>query len=113
MRKIELLYLICGLLGVILTLSCKVSYAVFPAIALGLISVFLVRKNVKHKELSSKEVKAKQIVSISSLIIWGASSLLSYFFIDKFKDDGLWFMFSSYIFLVVYSTMYMLIISND
>ena len=55
--QIELLYLLWGILGIIFSLLFQGSYAVFPAIGLGITSVFFVRKNVVHKDFSPREIK--------------------------------------------------------
>ena len=112
MKIIEYLYLIWGALGVIFSFLFQGSYAVFPAIGLGITSVFFFRKNVIHKDFSPNEIKTKRIISAFSLLMWGISCLITYLFIDIFKD-GLWFIFSSYIFLVIYSVMYLLIVNKD
>ena len=110
--QIELFYLSWGILGIIFSLLFQGSYAVFPAIGLGVTTVFFVRKNVVHKDFSPREIKTKRIISVTSLLVWGISCLITYLFIDTFKD-GLWFIFSSYFFLVIYSIMYLLILNKD
>ena len=110
--QIEVLYLLWGILGIIFSLLFQGSYAIFPAIGLGITSLFLIRKGLKHKDFSPREIKTKRIISVTSLLVWGISCLITYLFIDIFKD-GLWFIFSSYFFLVIYSLMYLLIVNKD
>lgn len=98
-RRVEISYFVCGLLGVIFLFGFRNGIACIPAVLLGLSQVFLIRKDLKTGELTEKERKCLRWINGLSLLFWVGASVVCYLLMESWQV-GLWFLLSSYLFLL-------------
>lgn len=106
-RKFEISNIFWGAIGAVLLCVSPNGFGMLPAIGVAITSLFLIRRNTEENEISESEKRSRLIRNIISVICWAVAAVVCYFITDKFKNDGLWFILASYIFLVIHGVLFL------
>lgn len=79
-RKFEIVNLFWGVLGLLLLCVFQNGWGTLPAVGLAVTNVFFIRRESSEEELSMEKKKQRRTLNIISLVCWGISAALCYFY---------------------------------
>ena len=105
-KKFEILNLFWGALGILLICVFQNGWGTAPAVGLAVTSVFFIRRESSEEELSMAMNTKRRTLNIISVVCWVIAAILCYFLATNLRENGLWFVLASYIFLVVHGALF-------
>ena len=102
-KKESFLDLAVGLCGAVLCIALHNAWAYLPGLLYGIFAVAMIRRT-KEKELSEREKESLRKRNIFALSCWIAFALVGFFVLrnQAVGAEGLWFVLSAYLFLLVH-----------
>ena len=105
-KKFEILNLFWGVLGILLLCVFQNGWGAAPAVGLAVTSVFFIRRESSKEELSMAMKQKRRTLNLISVVSWVVAAVLCYFLATNLRENGLWFVLASYIFLVVHGVLF-------
>ena len=106
-KKLEILYLFWGALGILLICVFQNGWGAAPAVGLAVTSVFFIRRESSEEELTMAIKQKRRTLNIISVVCWVIAAVLCYFLASNLCENGLWFVLASYVFLVVHGVLFL------
>ncbi len=102
-KKEAYIYIIIGIVGTVLCFVLHNEWAFLPAVLLGLISVFMIRRT-KEGPHDESEYAARRKRNLISLLGWIVFAALCFALLRSHPAGagGLWFVLSAYLFLILH-----------
>lgn len=102
-KKEGYLELAVGLCGAVLCVALHNAWAYLPGLLFGILAVAMIRRT-KGKELSEREKGSLRKRNIVALSCWIVFAVVGFFALRNrpVGAEGLWFVLSAYLFLVVH-----------
>ena len=107
-KKFEILNLFWGTLGILLLCVFQNGWGAAPAVGLAVTSVFFIRRESSEEELPMAMKQKRRMLNLISVVCWVVAAVLCYFLATNLRENGLWFVLASYIFLVVHGVLFVL-----
>ncbi|MBO7492731.1 MAG: hypothetical protein J6T87_01135 [Bacteroidales bacterium] len=105
-KKFEILNLFWGALGILLICVSQNGWGAAPAVGLAVTSIFFIRRESSEEELPMAMKQKRRTLNIISVVCWVIAAVLCYFLATNLRENGLWFVLASYIFLVVHGVLF-------
>lgn len=102
-KKEGFLQLAVGLAGAVLCIVLPNGWAYLPALFYGFFAVAMIRRT-KEESLSEREKECFRKRNVITLVCWMVFALVGFFFLrnQPVGAEGLWFVLSAYLFLLVH-----------
>ena len=106
-KKFEILNLFWGALGILLLCVFQNGWGTVPAMGLAVTSVLFIRRESSEGEFPVAVKKKRRTFNIIAVACWAIAAVLCYFLATSLRENGLWFVLASYIFLVIHGVLFL------